>query len=98
LGLNLKANTVTDASANPIGLEVDPAADGVDLKGQSAAGYDTIDTFKFTTGDTVANSFNGGAGGSDAQIYTVSYIANVPGNQPAGTYTTTLTYICTPTF
>lgn len=97
-GLNLKANTVTDAALNPIGTEVAPAADGVNLKGQSSPGYDTIDNFKFTTGDTVADSFNGGAGGSDAQIYTVSYIANVPGNQPAGTYTTTLTYICTPTF
>lgn len=96
-GLNLKANT-TAVSTVAVGTEVAPAADGVNLKGQSAAGYDTVDTFKFTTGDTVANSFNGGAGGSDAQIYTVSYIANVPGNQPAGTYTTTLTYICTPTF
>lgn len=37
-------------------------------------------------------------GGTDAQIYTVSYIVNVPGSQPAGSYTTTLTYICTPTF
>ncbi len=96
-GLNLKANTIASTTA-PIGIEVAPAADGVNLKGQAAAGYSTIDTFKFTTGDTVANSFNGGAGGTDAQIYTVSYIANVPGNQPAGTYTTTLTYICTPTF
>lgn len=97
-GLNLKANTTTDALGAPIGIEVAPAADGVNLKGQSSSGYSTIDTYKFTTGDTVADSFNGGAGGSDAQIYTVSYIANVPGNQPAGTYTTTLTYICTPTF
>lgn len=37
-------------------------------------------------------------GPTDTQRYTTTYIANVSGNQPAGTYTTTLTYICTPTF
>jgi hypothetical protein len=96
-GLNLKANT-TSASNPAIGTEVAPAANGTNYKGQAATGYNTADTFKFTTGDTVANSANGGAGGTDAQIFTVSYIANVPGSQPAGTYTTTLTYISTPSF
>lgn len=96
-GLNLKANTI--ASTTPIiGTEIVEASNGTNYRGQAADGYATVDEFKFTTGDVVANSFFGGAGGSDAQIYTVSYIANVPGSQPAGTYTTTLTYICTPTF
>ncbi len=96
-GLNLKVNTIS-TSTPVVGLEVAPATNGTNYKGQSAAGYDTVDTFKFGNADSVANSFNGGAGGSDAQIYTVSYIVNVRGSQPAGTYTTTLTYICTPTF
>ena len=96
-GLNLKANT-TATSTPAVGTEVAPAANGTNYRGQAITGYNTIDNFKFTTGDGVANSANGGAGGSDAQIFTVSYIANVPGSQPAGTYTTTLTYICTPTF
>ncbi len=96
-GLNLKANTTT-TSTPAVGTEVAPAANGTNYKGQAATGYNTVDNFKFTTGDTVANSANGGAGGTDAQIFTVSYIANVPGSQPAGTYTTTLTYICTPTY
>ncbi len=96
-GLNLKANTTT-TSTPAVGIEVAPAANGTNYKGQAASSYDTVDTFKFTTGDTVANSANGGAGGTDAQIFTASYIVNVPGSQPAGTYTTTLTYICTPTF
>jgi len=96
-GLNLKANT-TATSTTPVGTEIAPSSDGVIYRGQSVAGYNTADTFKFTTGDSVANSANGGAGGTNAQIYTVSYIANVPGSQPAGTYTTTLTYICTPTY
>ncbi len=96
-GLNLKANTVA-TSTPAIGTEVAPAPNATNYKGQSIGGYSTVDNFKFVTGDTVANSANGGAGGTDAQIFTVSYIVNVPGSQPAGTYTTTLTYICTPTF
>lgn len=96
-GLNLKLNTT--ATSNPaVGTEVAPAANGTNYRGQAITGYNTVDTFKFTSGDSVANSSNGGAGGSDAQIFTVAYIVNVPGSQPAGTYTTTLTYICTPTF
>lgn len=96
-GLNLKANTVA-TSTPAVGTEVAPASNGTNYKGQSATNYDTVDTFKFVTGDSVANSSNGGAGGTDAQIFTASYMVNVPGSQPAGTYTTTLTYICTPTF
>jgi hypothetical protein len=96
-GLNLKANT-TLTSTVAVGSEVAVASNGTNYRGQAVAGYNTVDNFKFTSGDAVANSANGGAGGSDAQIFTVSYIVNVPGSQPAGTYTTTLTYICTPTF
>jgi hypothetical protein len=96
-GMNLKANT-TLTSTVAVGQEVGPVADGTRYKGQAITGYDTVDNFKFTPGESVADSANGGAGGSDAQIFTASYIVNVPGNQPAGTYTTTLTYICTPKF
>jgi hypothetical protein len=96
-GINLKANT-TLTSTIAIGTEVAVPSNGTNYRGQAITGYNTVDTFKFTPGDTVANSANGGAGGSDAQIFTASYIVNVPGSQPAGTYTTTLTYICTPTF
>lgn len=96
-GLNLKANTVA-TSTPAIGAEINQPSNGTNYRGQAAAGYEVVDQFKFVTGDTIANSYNGGAGGTDAQIYTVSYIVNVPGSQPAGTYTTTLTYICTPTY
>lgn len=96
-GMNLKANTV--ATSTPvIGAEVAPVSNGTNYRGQSTVGYNAVDTFKYNNGDTVANSANGGAGGTDAQIFSVSYVVNVPGSQPAGTYTTTLTYICTPTF
>ncbi len=96
-GLNLKANT-TSTSTPAIGTEVAPASNGTNYKGRSLTGYDTVDNFKFVTGDSIADSAQGGAGGTDAQIFTVSYIVNVPGSQSAGTYTTTLTYICTPTY
>ena len=107
-GLNLRANTTAVSSAFPgSSAEVTAASDGTNFKAQALAGYNTSDTFKFTTGDSVANSANtGGAlgtvgvtlGPTNSQTYTVSYAANVAGNQLAGTYTTTLTYICTPTF
>jgi hypothetical protein len=103
-GLNLKANTNAVAASFP-GTSADPAplANATNYKGQPVPGYDTSDLFKFVSGQVVANSENGYVFGTntaatDAQIYTVSYIANVPGSQPAGTYSTTLTYICTPTY
>lgn len=96
-GLNLKANTIA-TSTTPVGAEVAPVANGTNYRGQATTDYGTVDQFKFVTGDTVANSYDATPGASDAQIYTVSYIANVPGSQAAGTYTSTLTYICTPTF
>lgn len=98
-GLNLKANTVATAASFPgTSAEVAPAANGTNYRGQASPSYDTVDNFTFASGDAVAKSDNGGAGGTDAQIFTSSYIVNVPGSQPAGTYTATLTYICTPTF
>lgn len=96
-GLNLMANT-TATSTVAVGTDVAPVANATNYRGQAATNYSTVDSFKFTTGNVVADSANGGAGATDAQIFTVSYIVNVPGSQPAGTYTTTLTYICTPTF
>ncbi len=96
-GLNLKLNT-TAVATPAVGAEINPASTGTDLRGEAATGYSTVNQFKFLSGDTIATSTNGGAGTTNAQIYTASYIVNVAGNQLAGTYTTTLTYICTATF
>ncbi len=98
-GMNLKANT-SATSTTPVGAEINLPSDGVDFKGEAATGFNTVDSFTFdpATPNVVADSYNGGAGSTNAQIYTVSYIVNVTGNQTVGTYTTTLTYICTPTF
>jgi len=92
-GMNLVSNTTL-----AVGTNVAPSPNGTTLRGQPFTGYDTDGTFKFLTGDPVAKSNNGGAGPTNSQIYTASYIVNVAGGQLAGTYTTTLTYICTSTF
>jgi hypothetical protein len=103
-GMNLRANTATAAGSFPYtSADLAPASDGTNLKGQPTTDYNLPDSFKFVSGETIANSAYDGAanttlGPTNAQIYTASYIVNVAGNQLAGTYATTLTYICTPTF
>ena len=95
-GLNLKHNT-TATSTTEIGTEVAAAYNGTDLNGQAAAGYNTADNFKFApspASEVIASS----PMATNPQIFTVSYIVNVPGSQTAGTYTTTLTYVCTAKF
>lgn len=96
-GMNLKANT-TATSTVAIGAEVDLPPNGTDLRGQAQTGYNTVDTFKYNSGDVVAASNFNVAGPTNAQIFTSSYIVDVAGNQMAGTYVATLTYICTPTY
>jgi hypothetical protein len=98
-GINLMANTAAAASGFPYtSADVSPTPNATNFRGQPFTGYGTQNQFTYNSGDAVAKSDNGGAGGTDAQIFTASYVVNVPGSQPAGTYTTTLTYICTPTF
>jgi len=94
-GINLVANTVDTVAT---GLDIAPTSNTTNYRGQPLTDYGTADTFKFATGEAIANSGNAVLGGTDAQIYTVTYIANVPGSLPAGNYSTTLTYICTPTY
>jgi hypothetical protein len=96
-GMNLRLNT-TATSTVAAGGEITPVSDGGDLRAQALTGYATADTFKFTTGDVVADSGFNTPGPTNAQRYTATYIANVAGNQLAGTYTTTLTYVCTATY
>jgi hypothetical protein len=91
-GMNLVTNTTPT-----IGAAIAPLSNGTNYNAEPtpSSGYDVADSFKFASGNTVADSTSKG---TDAQIYTVGYIVNVPGSQPAGTYASTLTYICTPTF
>lgn len=92
-GLNLMDNTTPN-----VGADVNPTPNGTTLRGQPSTDYDTADVFKFVTGNQVAASDNGGAGSTNAQTFTVSYLVNIGGATEAGTYTATMTYICTATF
>lgn len=94
-GMNLVDNATPD-----VGGPIAPASNGTDLRAIAASGYDTADQFKFESGNTVAtsNSTGTGAAPTNSQRYIVTYIVNVPGSQTAGTYTTTLTYVCTALF
>jgi hypothetical protein len=98
-GMNLKLNT-TLTSTVAVGAEITAASNGTSLRGQAipASGYDVVDNFKYVSGNAIANSGNTVLGPTNAQIYTASYIVNVPGNQPPGLYAATLTYICTATY
>ncbi len=98
-GMNLVQNQV---STTPVGADITPASATVapaDFTGQATTGYNTTDTYKFASGDVVANSGSTGSNGpTNLQLYTATYMVDVAGNQLAGDYSTTLTYICTPTF
>lgn len=83
-GLNLVANTVPSV--------------GTGVSGSGTAtptvNYGTSNTFRLGTGESVATI----GGVTNANTFTVSYIANIDGSTPAGNYTTTLTYVATPNF
>lgn len=83
-GANLRSNSTPSVGADPSGSG----------SGSYTANYGTANQYRFVTGDSVASA----AASTAANTFTVSYIVNVPGNQAAGTYTATMTYICTATF
>lgn len=83
-GTNLKANTVPSVGAAVSGLG----------SGAAVGGFNVVNKFRFFSGDTVASS----AGPTKSNLYTNSYIVNVGGDQAAGVYTATMTYICTASF
>lgn len=84
-GINLKDNATPN-----VGLEVS----GTAPIAAAAANYNTVDSFRFVTGDTIASS----AAGINSSVFTVSYVTNIAGATEAGSYTTTLTYTATATF
>lgn len=83
-GLNLRDNNNPNIGSEPAGY---PA-------GTIAGQYNNTDFFKFQDNDTLVTSTIT----SDFQKFTVSYIANIASPQPAGIYTTTLTYIALANF
>lgn len=83
-GLNARANSTPAVGQEPAGV------------GTLApiGSYNTPNTFKYVSGEAIASS----ATSTDFNTLTVSYIANTSKDQPAGVYTTTLTYVATSTF
>jgi hypothetical protein len=84
-GLNLVSNTTPSVGSNPSGGT-----------GAASTNYGTGNTFSFLP-STLTQIASAASSSSDT-LYTVSYLANIPSNQQAGAYTTTLTFICTATF
>lgn len=83
-GLNLAANSTPAVGQAPDGSGA----------GTATANYATANTYRFVSGDTVASV----AAADNFRRYTVSYISNIAANTEPGTYSTTLTYVCTATF
>jgi surface adhesion protein len=84
-GLNLRANTTPSIGADCTGSAPIAAA---------ATNYNTVNQFRFVSGDTIVSS----SGGINSTTCTISYIANVAGATEAGNYATTLTYTATAQF
>ncbi len=83
-GANLRNNATPDVGADPSGSGT----------GTYEAEYGTADQYRFVTGDSVAAA----SAATDSNLFTVSYIVNIPGSQAAGVYTSTMTFIATATF
>lgn len=103
-GLNLAADSAANSATpapSPASADITPTG-GSFNKGEALTGYNTggnaaTAQYKFNNAglNSVADSQSAA---TDPQIYTATYIVNVAGHQAAGTYTTTLTYICTATY
>jgi hypothetical protein len=83
-GLNLRANATPAVGTDPTGAG----------SGAFSGTYGTANSYRFVTGDGVAQA----GVPTNANTYTSSYIVNIGGAQAAGVYTSTMTYICTASF
>ena len=76
-GMNLKDNSTPN-----IGAEVVQIPDSSFSYGYASSGYDTVNNFRYNTGDTIAQS-DSSSGQTD---YTISYIVNISPITEAGLY------------
>lgn len=83
-GINLRANLIPVVGQDPVGLGT----------GVPTANYNIPNRFVFNDGDSISSS----PLTSDYNRMTVSYLVNVPKNQPPGVYSTTVTYVATVQF
>lgn len=84
-GFNLKANTTPPKGADPTGTGT----------GTPSTGYDTADQFSFnTSGAPIASA----AGATASNTYKFTFVADISASTKPGNYSTTITFLCTPTF
>lgn len=83
-GINLRANTNPGVGAEPNG----PGTATI------TPAYIAPNVFRFVSGESIVSTSTT----SDNQKFTVSYLVNINGSQPAGVYATTLTFICLANF
>ncbi|QQS18676.1 hypothetical protein IPL68_01130 [Candidatus Saccharibacteria bacterium] len=92
-GINLRDNTAPNIGADPV-QRPDGTLSGPFSFGTYATGYNTPDTYKYVSGDVIAESLSS-SGYTD---YTISYIMNITAITPGGTYTTNQSVVATSTF
>lgn len=83
-GLNLRDNATPNFGTDPDGSGT----------ATPTATFNTVDQYRFVTGDTVASK----AGSDQFRRFHAAYIANIDTATEAGAYSSILTYICTATF
>lgn len=88
-GINLRDNTSPNIGNDPVQIP-----DSSFSFGDAMNGYDQPNWFKFVDGDVIAASNKS----SGKTSYTISFIANISPDTPAGEYGGTFSVIVTPTF
>jgi len=92
-GMNLRDNgpSVTDPN---IGADPVQVPSGSFSFGVAAAGYNTVNSYRYVAGETIASAPKS-SGQTD---YTASYIVNASTTTPGGSYTGNQTLLCTGTY
>lgn len=83
-GINLRSNDQPPVGNNPIGPGL----------GQPTSGYNQPNLFKYVSNDVIASSLNT----EDYHKFTISYLVNIPKDQPSGIYVSSLTYVAAGSF
>ncbi len=88
-GMNLKDNSSPD-----VGAEAVQVPSGSFSYGVAASNYDTINSFRYVSGEPIANAPKS-SGQTD---FTISYIINTSNNTPGGVYSGGQVLLCTGTY
>jgi hypothetical protein len=97
----LAAQTASSQGSEQFGVNLRDNATpnvGTDADGSGTAtptaNYNTVDQFRFVTGDSIASKNSADA----FRRFHVAYMANIANTTEPGSYSATMTYIATPTF